>query len=65
MEYSAQLAVLLVLLGCCSNVIFLELLVKQDPGIGNLVTASQFIVIALEVPSPVPYCPFTRHDPRP
>ena len=48
MERRAWLAVLLVLLGCCSNVIFLELLVKQDPGIGNLVTFAQFLAIALE-----------------
>ena len=54
MAYTAHLAVLLVLLGCCSNVIFLELLVKQDPGIGNLVTASQFVVIAIEVQE---HCP--------
>jgi len=48
MERRACLAVLLVLLGCCSNVIFLEMLVKQDPGIGNLVTFAQFLAIALE-----------------
>ncbi|XP_022215705.2 UDP-xylose and UDP-N-acetylglucosamine transporter [Drosophila obscura] len=37
-----------VLVGCCSGVVFLELLVKLDPGIGNLVTAAQFAFIALE-----------------
>jgi len=42
------LAILVVLVSCCSNVIFLELLVRQDPGIGNLVTFSQFLVIAVE-----------------
>lgn len=41
-------AVFMVLISCCCNVIFLELLVRQDPGIGNLVTFSQFLVIALE-----------------
>lgn len=44
----AKVAVLVVLLSCCSNVIFLELLVRQDAGIGNLVTFSQFLVIAVE-----------------
>jgi len=48
MNVKAQLAILLVLVGCCSNVVFLELLVKQDPGVGNLVTFSQFLVIAIE-----------------
>ncbi|CAH1724485.1 UDP-xylose and UDP-N-acetylglucosamine transporter [Aphis gossypii] len=33
--------------GCMSNVVFLELLVKEDPGIGNLITFSQFFLIAL------------------
>jgi len=42
------LAILMVLVGCCSNVVFLELLVSQDPGIGNLVTFAQFLTIALE-----------------
>ncbi|KAH8306318.1 hypothetical protein KR018_007415 [Drosophila ironensis] len=37
-----------VFLGCCSGVVFLELLVKMDPGAGNLVTAAQFAFIALE-----------------
>jgi len=39
---------LMVMIGCCSNVVFLELLVKQDPGIGNLVTFSQFLILSLE-----------------
>ncbi|BFF92592.1 UDP-xylose and UDP-N-acetylglucosamine transporter [Drosophila madeirensis] len=37
-----------VLVGCCSGGVFLELLVKLDPGIGNLVTAAQFAFVALE-----------------
>ncbi|CAB3364520.1 Hypothetical predicted protein [Cloeon dipterum] len=37
----------LVFLGCCSNVYFLELLVKEDPGIGIFATFSQFLFIAL------------------
>jgi len=42
------LAVILVLAGCCSNVVFLELLVKEAPGIGNLVTFLQFLIIGTE-----------------
>jgi len=48
MESKPLLAILMVLVGCCSNVVFLELLVSQDPGIGNLVTFAQFLTIALE-----------------
>ena len=48
MERKPLLAILMVLIGCCSNVVFLELLVSQDPGIGNLVTFAQFLTIALE-----------------
>ncbi|KAH8267841.1 hypothetical protein KR026_009004 [Drosophila bipectinata] len=44
----AILAIGGVFLGCCSGVVFLELLVKLDPGAGNLVTAAQFAFIALE-----------------
>lgn len=38
----------LVFIGCCSNVIFLELLVKECPSSGNIVTFAQFLFIALE-----------------
>ncbi|XP_012258447.2 UDP-xylose and UDP-N-acetylglucosamine transporter-like [Athalia rosae] len=38
----------LVILGCCVNVIFLELLIQEDPGSGNLITFSQFFFIALK-----------------
>ncbi|XP_006861209.1 PREDICTED: UDP-xylose and UDP-N-acetylglucosamine transporter [Chrysochloris asiatica] len=41
-------AVCLVFAGCCSNVIFLELLVRQHPGCGNIVTFAQFLFIAVE-----------------
>lgn len=37
-----------VFVGCMSNVVFLELLVKEDPGSGNLITFLQFLFIALE-----------------
>ena len=48
MEFRAQIAILLVLAGCMSNVIFLELMIKEDPGSGNLITFSQFCLIAIE-----------------
>lgn len=35
-------------LSCCSAVIFLELLVKEDPGCGNVVTLSAFLFISIE-----------------
>ena len=44
----AAIAVLCVFLGCCSNVVFLELLVKEDPGSGNLITFAQFLFISIE-----------------
>ncbi|XP_066593989.1 UDP-xylose and UDP-N-acetylglucosamine transporter-like [Prorops nasuta] len=44
----ATIAIICVFLGCCSNVVFLELLVKEDPGSGNLITFSQFLFIAVE-----------------
>ncbi|XP_070160395.1 UDP-xylose and UDP-N-acetylglucosamine transporter [Polyergus mexicanus] len=44
----ATVAIFCVFLGCCTNVVFLELLVKDDPGSGNLITFSQFFFIALD-----------------
>ncbi|XP_037088057.1 UDP-xylose and UDP-N-acetylglucosamine transporter-like, partial [Pollicipes pollicipes] len=41
------LAIVLVLLGCCSNVVFLELLTTAHPGSGNIITFSQFLFIAV------------------
>ncbi|KAK7117199.1 hypothetical protein R3I94_022683 [Phoxinus phoxinus] len=41
-------ATILVFVGCCSNVVFLELLVRDFPGCGNIVTFAQFAFIALE-----------------
>lgn len=38
----------LVFVGCCSNLIFLEFLVKANPGSSNLITFSQFLFIAVE-----------------
>ncbi|PIK36965.1 putative UDP-xylose and UDP-N-acetylglucosamine transporter-like [Apostichopus japonicus] len=38
----------MVMVGCCSNVVFLELLIKYDQGAGNLVTFGQFLFIAVE-----------------
>ncbi|KAK6621197.1 hypothetical protein RUM43_011503 [Polyplax serrata] len=43
-----SIAIILVFIGCMSNVITLENLVKEDPGCGNLITFSQFIFTALE-----------------
>nr|XP_056702711.1 nucleotide sugar transporter SLC35B4 [Euleptes europaea] len=34
--------------GCCSNVVFLEFLVREFPGCGNLITFAQFLFIAFE-----------------
>lgn len=48
MNTKAALAIGLVFVGCCSNVVFLEFLVKTDPGAGNLITFLQFLFIALE-----------------
>ncbi|XP_071960973.1 UDP-xylose and UDP-N-acetylglucosamine transporter-like [Antedon mediterranea] len=42
------LGVLFVFIGCCSNVIFLELLVTEYPGCGNLITFAQFFIISVE-----------------
>jgi len=44
----AKIAILVCLSSCCCNVVFLELLVRKDPGIGNLVTFSQFLIISVE-----------------
>uniref|UniRef100_A0A8C8R6Z0 Solute carrier family 35 member B4 n=1 Tax=Pelusios castaneus TaxID=367368 RepID=A0A8C8R6Z0_9SAUR len=41
-------AVGLVFGGCCSNVVFLELLAREFPGCGNIVTFAQFLFIAVE-----------------
>ncbi|XP_072291297.1 UDP-xylose and UDP-N-acetylglucosamine transporter isoform X1 [Eucyclogobius newberryi] len=41
-------AIGLVFIGCCSNVVFLELLVRDFPGCGNIVTFAQFLFIAME-----------------
>ncbi|UJR08434.1 hypothetical protein I4U23_012704 [Adineta vaga] len=38
----------LIFLGCCSNVIFLELIVRPYPGSGNIITFAQFLFIAIE-----------------
>lgn len=41
-------ATVLVFVGCCTNVIFLELLVKEHPGCTNLITFAQFLFISVE-----------------
>ncbi|CAI9734212.1 UDP-xylose and UDP-N-acetylglucosamine transporter [Octopus vulgaris] len=40
--------ILMVFVGCCSNVVFLELLINEAPSSGNIVTFSQFLFIAVE-----------------
>lgn len=44
----ATAAIAVVFLGCCSNVVFLEQLVRDFPGCGNIVTFAQFLFIAVE-----------------
>ncbi|CAD5117819.1 DgyrCDS6567 [Dimorphilus gyrociliatus] len=41
-------AIIFVFVGCCSNVVFLELLAREKPGCGNIVTFAQFFLIFLE-----------------
>lgn len=48
MSLKVPLAILTVFIGCASNVVFLELLVQYDPGVGNLVTFSSFLFITVE-----------------
>lgn len=47
LNLKATLAICGVFIGCMSNMIFLELLVKQDSGCGNLVTFLQFFFISI------------------
>ncbi|XP_042236047.1 UDP-xylose and UDP-N-acetylglucosamine transporter-like [Homarus americanus] len=44
----AVLPIFFVFIGCCSNVIFLELLIKDEPSSGNIITCCQFLFIAIE-----------------
>ena len=41
-------AVAMIFVGCCTNVIFLELIISQDRGAGNLITCAQFTFIVVE-----------------
>lgn len=45
---SPSVAIALVFFGCCSNVLFLEELVREHPKSGNLITFSAFVFNALE-----------------
>lgn len=47
MNIKAVTAIAGVFLGCMSNMVFLELLVKNDPSVGSLTTFLQFAFIAL------------------
>ncbi|EDO45391.1 predicted protein [Nematostella vectensis] len=42
------LAIILVFVGCCSNVVSLELVIREVPSSGNFITCAQFVFIALE-----------------
>jgi solute carrier family 35 (UDP-xylose/UDP-N-acetylglucosamine transporter), member B4 len=42
------LGVFLIMFGCISNVVFLELIMTRDPGAGNLLTLFQFSFVALQ-----------------
>jgi len=44
---NAPTSIFFVFLGCCSNVVFLELVVKAVPGCGTLITCSQFVFISV------------------
>ncbi|XP_064488059.1 UDP-xylose and UDP-N-acetylglucosamine transporter-like [Ornithodoros turicata] len=48
MSRRVVVATLLVFVGCCTNVILLELLVKEQPGCTSLITFVQFLFIAVE-----------------
>ncbi|CAI8037054.1 UDP-xylose and UDP-N-acetylglucosamine transporter [Geodia barretti] len=45
---TVPLAIFLVFLGCASNVVILEMIVKEDSGAGNIVTFCQFLFISVE-----------------
>ncbi|XP_067683068.1 UDP-xylose and UDP-N-acetylglucosamine transporter-like [Haliotis asinina] len=44
----AILAVCMVFVGCCSNVVFLELIVSEIPSAANIITFFQFLFISIE-----------------
>ncbi|XP_063613096.1 UDP-xylose and UDP-N-acetylglucosamine transporter-like [Penaeus indicus] len=44
----AAIPIILVFIGCCSNVVFLELLVQDEPACGTILTFAQFLFIAIE-----------------
>ncbi|EDV92730.1 UDP-xylose and UDP-N-acetylglucosamine transporter [Drosophila grimshawi] len=47
MNLKAIFAILIVFIGCCCNAVSLELIVRLDPGAGNLVTFLHFLMIAV------------------
>lgn len=48
LRWAVLAGIALTLIGCCINNVAMELLVRQDPSCGPLVTLLQFVVIALE-----------------
>lgn len=47
MNSKAYLAIVMVYVGCGLNNVFLEYLIKEDPGCGHLITSLQFLFIAI------------------
>ncbi|KYR00528.1 hypothetical protein DLAC_02539 [Tieghemostelium lacteum] len=45
--FSSLLPISMIMIGCCSNVVSLELIIKQSSSQGNLITFSQFLFVAL------------------
>ncbi|KAK2169457.1 hypothetical protein NP493_1188g00036 [Ridgeia piscesae] len=43
-----SIAIAAVFIGCCSNLVFLELLITESPSSGNLITFVQFVFISFE-----------------
>lgn len=48
MSLAIPFAICLVFIGCCTNVIFLELIIREDSGSGNIITFFQFALVAVE-----------------
>ncbi|RZC40589.1 UDP-xylose and UDP-N-acetylglucosamine transporter [Asbolus verrucosus] len=47
MNTKAMYAIVTTLIGCGLNNVFLEYIIKQDPGCGHLITVAQFLFIAI------------------
>eukprot|EP00731_Ephydatia_muelleri_P002295 Em0001g2295a len=49
MELAVPVVIFVVLVSCCCNVVFLELMIKQDPGAGTTITFVQFLFVVFLV----------------